>query len=82
VVQIKTKCFCGLTDVYYRCCDVNKRDIDDATRENLRVKFLCCGARCIKIVSVPYFCKKKLNFLINIFAVPMWSSMHFKLPFR
>lgn len=52
IVQIKTKCFCGLTDVYYRCCDVNKRDIDDATREALRDKFLCCGARCIKIVSI------------------------------
>lgn len=50
VVQIKSKCFCGLTELYYRCCDVYKRDIDDETRKELREKILCCGSRCIKIV--------------------------------
>lgn len=49
IVQIKTKCFCGLTDVLYRCCDVYKRDIDNNTRNALKEKLLCCGSRCIKL---------------------------------
>lgn len=49
-VQVKAKCFCGLTDVYYRCCDVHKRDLDDDTINALKQKYLCCGSRCIKMV--------------------------------
>lgn len=55
VMQIKTKCFCGLTDVYYRCCDVNKKGITDNNREELKRKYLNCGSRCIKTVSFCYF---------------------------
>lgn len=56
--QIKTKCFCGLTEIYYRCCDINKRDIDEETRKSLKEKYFACGARCIKFVSFSKFCKK------------------------
>lgn len=51
-VQIKSKCFCGLTDVYYRCCDVNKRDIDEKQVQELKQKYSSCGSRCIKNVSL------------------------------
>ena len=50
IIQIKSKCFCGLTEVYYRCCDVNKKDINESEREELKKKYLTCGSRCIKNV--------------------------------
>lgn len=50
-VQIKAKCFCGLTEVYYRCCDVYKRDANEKPAEDLKRKYLTCGSRCIKNVS-------------------------------
>ncbi|KAG5674339.1 hypothetical protein PVAND_004314 [Polypedilum vanderplanki] len=62
VVQIKSKCFCGLTEVYYRCCDVYKRDIDDATRQNLLEKYRCCGARCIKLYPCGHQCTMNCHY--------------------
>lgn len=50
-VKVKAKCFCGLTDVYYRCCDVHKRDLGKEEVEALRRNYLSCGSRCIKNVS-------------------------------
>lgn len=50
-VQIKSKCFCGLTEVYYRCCDLNKKDLDMEQTKILEVKIKTCGNRCIKNVS-------------------------------
>lgn len=48
--QVKAKCFCGLTDLYYRCCDVHKRDLDEHEIGFQKQKFLSCGSRCIKMV--------------------------------
>lgn len=51
VIQVKTKCFCGLTDVYYRCCDVVKPGLTEGQIEELKGKYLCCGSKCMKNVS-------------------------------
>lgn len=74
-VQIKAKCFCGLTDVYYRCCDVHKRDIDENEVSALKQKFLSCGSRCIKNVSQMeiVIC---VIFHRSLFLVFLWTSMH------
>lgn len=50
-VMIKTKCFCGLTDALYRCCDVHKRDLSESEINELKLKYMCCGSRCIRNVS-------------------------------
>lgn len=62
-VQIKSKCFCGLTEVYYRCCDVLKPGLEEYQSEELKKKYLCCGSRCIKNVS------SSLNFSLKFFKV-------------
>lgn len=58
--QIKSKCFCGLTEVYYRCCDLNKKDLDMEKIKTLEEKIRTCGNRCIKNVSIPV-----INFLLS-----------------
>lgn len=50
-VQVKSKCFCGLTEVYYRCCDLNKKDVGVEKMKTLEEKIRSCGNRCIKNVS-------------------------------
>lgn len=47
-VAIKTACHCGLTQVYYKCDDLNKGN-DEQIEQN-REKLLSCGNRCIKNV--------------------------------
>lgn len=51
-IQIKSKCFCGLTDIYYRCCDLNNPKFDDSEKNTVREKIFSCGNRCIKNVSI------------------------------
>lgn len=51
-VKVKARCFCGLTEVYYRCCDVHKRDLGKDEIQKLRLNYLSCGSRCIKTVSI------------------------------
>lgn len=50
-VSVKAKCFCGLTSLAYRCCDVHKRDLDEHEIDFLKQKFLSCGSKCIKLVG-------------------------------
>lgn len=75
VVQIKTKCFCGLTEVYYRCCDVNKLGASDKQIEELKRKYLCCGSRCIKNVSLQLKVIRSSRLFINLFLVCLRSSV-------
>lgn len=51
IVSIKSKCFCGLTDVYFRCCDVNKKGLTKDENDELKEKVMSCGSKCIKTVS-------------------------------
>ena len=48
---LKTKCFCGIIDIYHRCCDLYKKDMDQKSLKELKEKKLSCGNRCIKNVS-------------------------------
>jgi NF-X1-type zinc finger protein NFXL1 len=51
-VLIKTKCFCGLTDVSFRCCDVfKKKSLTEIEIDLLKEKYMCCGSNCIKTVG-------------------------------
>jgi NF-X1-type zinc finger protein NFXL1 len=52
IVQLKSKCFCGLTDVYYRCCDLNKNGLGEEEKKKIMEKMFSCGNRCIKNVSI------------------------------
>lgn len=52
IVPMKSKCFCGLIDIHYRCCDFYKRDIDFIALKELKDKKLSCGNRCIKNVRI------------------------------
>lgn len=81
IVPIKAKCFCGLTDVVYRCCDVNKKGIDKRTLEDLKQKFRTCGSRCIKNVSIDIN-GFSYDFYTEFILVSMWSSVRFELSSR
>lgn len=50
-VLIKLKCFCGLTDVAFRCCDVYKKRLTMEESEKLKEKFMSCGSKCTKTVK-------------------------------
>jgi NF-X1-type zinc finger protein NFXL1 len=40
-----------LTDVYYRCCDLNKNGLGEEEKKKIMEKMFSCGNRCIKNVS-------------------------------
>lgn len=51
LANIKTVCHCGLTQVYYKCGDFYRDDIDENALSAEREKMKSCGNRCIKNVS-------------------------------
>lgn len=51
VIQIKTKCFCGLIDIYYKCCEIYNVNFDEAEQNAAKERIMSCGNRCIKNVS-------------------------------
>lgn len=81
-VQIKAKCFCGLTDVYYRCCDVHKRDAEESEINVLKQKFLSCGSRCIRNVRFSSLFIKIICINFYLFSVSLWTSMRSNLSHR
>jgi NF-X1-type zinc finger protein NFXL1 len=51
-IMMKSKCFCGLTDVFFRCCDdVNKKGLTKQEVDVLQEKYMSCGLKCVKTVS-------------------------------
>lgn len=51
LANIKTVCHCGLTQVYYKCGEYYRNEIDENVLSIEREKMKSCGNRCIKNVS-------------------------------
>lgn len=68
-VMVKLKCFCGLNEVFFRCCDVYKKRFTKKEMETAKEKHMQCGGKCPKNVSLSLHPESLLNLMFSSIPV-------------
>lgn len=80
IVPVKSKCYCGLTEIYYRCCDVYKKGLSDEEIGGLKQKYLSCGSKCIKTVRKEM--QRYSQMLTFSISASLWTFLYKSLSSR